>query len=496
MPTCKYCGKSGFFLSVSSDGLCTECLKVIKPILENNIRIINESIELIEKSNNYKTRLSRCDLILRISKSLLEYEKRNIPVIKPPPSKFISIYANKRDTIILESLKVDTDKAKAKFEMATSPNEKIKEIDKVLLKIQDYKKEINNVTHINKIETELNRIRNELQSGNGLKSLKKTSHIESRDRTLEQYQEIPDIIPNDIFELLWFPDGPYKNFNPKNNINRFEVDGIIIEFSYMGSIEPSLIPSNSKIMFPKETQNVPKLPYFPSYHTMTPEQRWVYLNWLRNIDSKIDIGYVFVFYYGLERHLFFGKYEEAFKMLLRLRGHHLNKSFINYSSNALIASCLVHNRADLFKEYIKSSQGINENKISCLYLLAKYGTGLSLSSDEIITLSRDVGFSNQRYIKSERDLFKQELNRLIQQKYSQPELSIITCPANKWPPIKETIMANYSIDPSQRFQDVPCLKGYQPFCKEVKGLLAEAHESTKKIIKNVRKKTKFFPERK
>lgn len=334
-----------------------------------------------------------------------------------------------------------------------------------------------------------------LSAGNDVRILKENKFIAKEEKNLEQYKKIRDIIPNDIFELLWFPDGPYKNFNPDNNINRFEVDGIIIEFSYMGSIEPSLIPSNSQIIFPQNIENVLKLPYFPSYHGMNPEQRWVYLNWLRNIDIDIDIGYVFVFYYGLERHLFFGKYEKSFRMILRLRENHKNKSFLNYSSKALIASCLAYNRADLFKEYINSNQSINEAKISCLYLLAKYGTGLNLTSDEIITLSKDIGFSNQRYIKNEKDLFKQELDRLLQQKYGEPLLSISKYPAHNWPCKKEAIMANYSIDSNYCVQNIPCLKEYQPFCEELKELLIETHENTKKIIKDVRMGTKFLPEK-
>lgn len=496
MATCKNCGKSGIFLSLNSQGLCNECESFIVPIIKNNVRIINESIELINKSNNYKTKLSRCDLILEISRRLLEYEKKNIPIIDPLPSKFISVYTKKRDDIILESLKADTDNVESKFETISLPIERIKEIDKLLIKIQDYKKEIKDTANIDKIEKELNRIRDEIQSNNSLKIPPQNISTKKKERVLDNFQEIPDIIPDEIFELLWFPDGPYKNFNPDNNRNRFEIDGILIEFSYMGSIEPSLIPCKSLIRMPQNIQDVPGLPYFPSYSTMAPDQRWIYLNWLRNIDSTINIGYVFVFYYGLERHLFFGKYEKSFRTILRLRDHHQNKSFIHYSSNALIASCLVHNRADLFKEYIKSNQGINESEISCLYLLAKYGTGLNLSSDEIITLSKDIGFSNQRYIKNEKDLFKQELDRLIQNKYEQPQLPISKYPPKNWPLKKETIMANYSIESNHRFQDIPCLKEYEPFCEGVKGLLKETHENIKEIIKDIRKKTKFFPEKK
>ncbi|GAH12288.1 unnamed protein product, partial [marine sediment metagenome] len=83
MATCKNCDKSGFFVFVNSSGLCNECSPIITSIINNNFRIISESIELIKKSKNFKTRLSRCDLILNIAEKLLEYENKGIQSIKP-----------------------------------------------------------------------------------------------------------------------------------------------------------------------------------------------------------------------------------------------------------------------------------------------------------------------------------------------------------------------------------------------------------------------------
>lgn len=296
---------------------------------------------------------------------------------------------------------------------------------------------------------------------------------------------------------MWFPEGPYKNFNPDTTKKRFEVDGIVIEFSYgiggFGSIEPSAIYYKLPIKPIYNSEDVPRLPYFPSYAGMTPEQRWNFLNWLRNIDSDIYIGYVFVFYYGLERHLFFGKYEQAFKTVLRLRQHHRNNSFLSYSTNALMATCLIYNRTDLFNDYIESEKKYEKNKISDIYLIAKYGIGLNLSAVELIALSKEIGFSNQRYIKNERELFTKELKKILIKKYGKDEFPLNKYSIKDWPLKPETLMANYSIDSSKRFIKLPCLKEYKQFKKEVYTLLEETHENVKQIISNIRKKTKFMP---
>lgn len=197
MATCKNCDKSGFFVFVNSSGLCNECSPIITSIINNNFRIISESIELIKKSKNFKTRLSRCDLILNIAEKLLEYENKGIQSIKPAPSEFISMYANIRNEIILESLKSDIEKAENKIRITDKPQSKINEINKTLLKIQDYKKEIKDKTKINKIEKEFNKTKHEAQLATYLEVAKKAEFKGQNKKALDQYQEALYFLEND-----------------------------------------------------------------------------------------------------------------------------------------------------------------------------------------------------------------------------------------------------------------------------------------------------------
>jgi hypothetical protein len=314
---------------------------------------------------------------------------------------------------------------------------------------------------------------------------------------IKDSKEISGIIPNKIFNLLWFPDGPFKNFNPDIKDFNVKIGGLNINSSLgmgsIGSTEPSALYYRLPITPPYNFYDIPKLPYFPSYSGLTREQRWAYLNWLKDIDSKIDIGYVFLFYYGLERHLISGKYEEAFKVILRLRHNHRNNSFLNYSSNALNATCLMHDNSDLLNEYIESEEKYEKHKISTLLFITKYATNLDLSADELIALSKDVGFSNQRYIKTVRKLFEKELKNILIQRYKKDSFPLSQYPIKSWPLKRETLFINYSIDEKVRFKDLPCLTNLKQFKKDVRSLLEETHNNIKEIISNVRKKTKFMP---
>jgi hypothetical protein len=163
-------------------------------------------------------------------------------------------------------------------------------------------------------------------------------------------------IHEDLKDLVWIGDGKYKNYKQtQDQNNSIDLNGFQITISFMNQEEPSLIYTNQKITQPKNIADVERPPYFPSYSGLTPEQKWVYLNLLANpYNSSIDIGFVFILYYGLERHLLGGNFEKAIDVLLKLRDVHTNKSFQSYSANAIVLSCMLHQRGDLVLKFIES----------------------------------------------------------------------------------------------------------------------------------------------
>jgi len=85
---------------------------------------------------------------------------------------------------------------------------------------------------------------------------------------------------------------------------------------------------------------IPEMGYWPSYAEMAPGQRQCYLRWLAGgrCDPEISIGYVFVFYYGLERRLLLDGQNVAEIMgeVNRLRTIYAgNNSFTGYSGRLL-----------------------------------------------------------------------------------------------------------------------------------------------------------------
>lgn len=105
MGQCKYCGKKGFFLSVDKDGLCRNCAPALLMQVQQSIRVIKESEDIINRSKLIDTRISRCDTILVHLKRLIELEQKGIPTLNILPSKLFQQVTNERNKILSENMK-------------------------------------------------------------------------------------------------------------------------------------------------------------------------------------------------------------------------------------------------------------------------------------------------------------------------------------------------------------------------------------------------------
>ena len=307
------------------------------------------------------------------------------------------------------------------------------------------------------------------------------------------FQLSPDSFPvhHDIADLLWIGDGPKRNYSPNNSENVYEIDGLKITFSFMGQEEPSLIYIKQPIMSIPDMSKIERPLYYPTYTGLTPEQRGVYWKMLANpYDPNYDIGFVFVLYYGLERHLLTGNYEKAFRVILRLRDIHSNASFQSYSANALILTALCRQRADLAYEFVNSLDNEYELNFSDnLYLLCKYGLNLPVNAKEIMRFAKSFEFNNTNYIKNNSELFESTLINNIQEKYGTTDLYInefiSSTESRKLYKKEVSIFANTSI--RQKTTEVPLIVDSFKLKKAMYDLLEITHNQVKVKVAELRK---------
>ena len=337
-----------------------------------------------------------------------------------------------------------------------------------------------------------------------------TGNLENDADPLKQVVKQHDIVPikniqsndhflkvhPDILELLWIGDGPKKNYIESKG-DFYSNEYIKINISTSWDSEPSLIYTNLPIKEPANFNSIERPPYYPSYSSLTPQQRWVYFKLLNDPYSKNnDIGYVFILYYGLERQLFEGDFEKAFNVILKLRDIYDNQSFQFYSAKALILSCLYHQSADFLSGFLFSIDKDYEANIpSNLLILCLFSLGIMLTASDLMRSAKDFEFENQRYIKSSPELFLEILQKNIKSKYSTDGITLsnfftknqLTKVTSK----ESVIYANTSL--SNVTVSVPELINNFKFKKEMFELLEGAHQQTKETLAQMRKNGDAIP---
>lgn len=168
-----------------------------------------------------------------------------------------------------------------------------------------------------------------------------------------------DVVDLDDFDL--FGDGRLIDDRPEVDAHWFApgepvaIHGLTIDCGYIyvgdalrpsghAAPDPSLITPRLPISQKKQAQ---QLPYWPRYDSLSKAQRAIYLTWLAGgrKDPDVDIGYVFIFFYGLEVFVLAnptadpraieqlpGIHAELAR-LLKLYGH--NPSFRHYASGLM-----------------------------------------------------------------------------------------------------------------------------------------------------------------
>ena len=188
-----------------------------------------------------------------------------------------------------------------------------------------------------------------------------------------------------------------------------------IKFNNNDGDDPSTIFLKLPIKQPARTDSMEPPGYYPSYAALSPEQRWVYLDWLQDVTKEVDVGHVFIYYYGLERHLLTGKFDRAFDEILKLRRYHKNQSFLGYSESSLMNSSLLMKRPDKLME-LRQSNAISSFSNS-LFLIAYYNK-YDLSIDNLMFIFDRMSGLNKRYFREDRQQFQDLLSETLTERFN------------------------------------------------------------------------------
>lgn len=296
-------------------------------------------------------------------------------------------------------------------------------------------------------------------------------------------------IPEPTRSLLWVTnEDPSKRKSPFTIevVVTLSLDGVTSETNPSEGdflSEPSLIWT--RLPIEKNYEIEKEAMYYPSYFALDPKQRFQYLWWLRDITQETNLSYVFLYFYGLERHLLIGNYDLAVEEIARLLKSHKKSSFVSYATHALIAASVFRGRADILERGISGLL----TEIDNLSLAIKSLRNEPIIAEEIVSIAPYVGFKNKRYIKNQPGIFLKNVRENLKS-FEENEGRLLEVFDLKDLQKEEAIsFANPSVPRHIRSIPVPDLIGHEGFQKIVQTILQSAHEQTKEELKNRRKKS-------
>ena len=189
MAKCKWCDRSGWFLRLNSVGLCNNCSPLVNFDVQQRLRILNDSINIVNESKNLDTRLSRLDLLLEHANSLYRYEQRGIPIVEPLPSAILEQFRGRKDQIILETLRTITEEAEKKSATVITASSKVSSLTKALLKIREYKDKMDNKKSLIALEKKVTDMIHKIQLQGYLDQAEKAEFKGQNKKALDQYYE-------------------------------------------------------------------------------------------------------------------------------------------------------------------------------------------------------------------------------------------------------------------------------------------------------------------
>ncbi len=189
MAQCKYCGRSGWLLSVDSAGLCAQCRPAYQLTLSERSRVIDESREIIVTSTKIDTRLSRCDVVIDHAKALLDYQRRGVPTVDPPPSELIQSMTALKDRLIVDGMRDVVVEAQRKADVAQTVKTKAGALRKGLLSVREYGAKASTPGVVRPFEQDLQRRVARTELAGYLDEAQKAEFKGNKKKALDQYYE-------------------------------------------------------------------------------------------------------------------------------------------------------------------------------------------------------------------------------------------------------------------------------------------------------------------
>ncbi|WP_302950871.1 TerB N-terminal domain-containing protein [Holdemania filiformis] len=275
-------------------------------------------------------------------------------------------------------------------------------------------------------------------------------------------------LPTNVLDTLWFADGPHANY-VESNLNK-NLFGLSIHTTT--SKEPSLIYTKLPIKIAPINLINQDLGYYPTYERLSAEQRYLYLRWLNDRMIAVSDGFIYLYYYGLERHLYFGNAESAILEIFNLcLNHKITLDY--YALNAILASSIIMNKRERLLYLFKDKDRFKKFNITNFYIVCKNEILPYLAPRDLLALSLRVKLKTPKV--DEKVLIK-SIAYTLEKKFSMSKLPLDIFNFNSFPREPICLAANTSLNLHQYNLELAAPLKSDDFCNLARDILYESFE--------------------
>lgn len=194
--------------------------------------------------------------------------------------------------------------------------------------------------------------------------------------------------------------------------------------AYKGTFDASLVDGSLPVVSQTSIHCQP-LPYWPTYYDASPEQRKTYLDWLigGRCDPHVELGYVFIYFYGLERRVLVDQEDFviiANEMIRLLPIYGASNSFRSYSARLMwlslfLRSCQADVPPKLLERAINATIRWTDELLDYL-LAALVNVGRPVPPELAIVIAKNDHRSTSSVIVSRHE---QQFTKLFESKFNE-----------------------------------------------------------------------------
>lgn len=193
MAACKWCGRTGWFLTTSKNGLCSKCKTTVQAKVEYLTRAVNESLAVVNREDeSLDMRLKGCQAAVKYLREMVPLNEKGVVELKIPPQEWVArIYMQERKLVRthIKDLYQYTVEILPEKE---NPTERADRLQYVLSQVEQYK------THLGEANAMVwNRRIEEKLSAVLVERAEKAHDVGQKTVAIDQYLEALDMLRTD-----------------------------------------------------------------------------------------------------------------------------------------------------------------------------------------------------------------------------------------------------------------------------------------------------------